>query len=70
MPPETPSTTTRAVVYSKDIVVMTGLRPETAQKMLRKIRKAFHKPNGMYVTVEEFCAFTGLDDKTVRRYLL
>ena len=55
---------------SKDIVRLTGFRPETAQKMLRKIRKSLGKPNGMYVTVAEFCAFTRLDEPTVQKYMV
>lgn len=67
---EAENSSTRAVVYTKDVVLLTGLRPETAQKMLRKIRKSLGKPNGMYVTVAEFCAFTGLDEKTVQKYMI
>ena len=34
---EAENSSTRAVVYTKDVVLLTGLRPETAQKMLRKV---------------------------------
>lgn len=59
----------RLVVYSKDIENITGLMPRTARKLLQRIRQAFGKPQGAFVTSKEFCLYTGIEEELVQDYL-
>lgn len=60
----------RMVVYTKDVVNITGRRERTARKLLARIRKACGKQKGHFISVEEFCSFTGLKPEHVTPFLL
>ncbi len=60
---------TRIVIYAKDIMTITGKCERTARRMIAAIRKKHEKPRGTYVTVDEFCAFKGIEEKDVRGFL-
>ncbi|MET6999498.1 hypothetical protein [Chitinophaga defluvii] len=51
----------RAVVYSKDVEILTGYKGRTARRLLQKIREKHGKKRGGFVTVAEFCEYTGFD---------
>lgn len=59
----------RIVVYAKDIMTITGCSSRTARRRLSQVRKAFNKPAGTYISVEEFCTVTGLPPENVRLLL-
>lgn len=59
----------RIVIYAKDIMNMTGCSSRTARRKLAEIRKKFHKKPGTYVSIEEFCSFTGLPEARVAPFL-
>ena len=59
----------RGIIYSSDIQNITGFKPETAQKLLTKIRRHLKKPRRAYVTIREFCQFTTIGEEFVREYL-
>lgn len=59
----------RVVIYPKDIENITGRRPRTACKLLQKIRQALGKQNHEFVTIKEFCLFTGIDEELVKEFL-
>lgn len=59
----------RIVVYPKDVMNITGRRERTARKLLAKIRKQLGKPVGSFITVEEFCLFTGLREEKIIPFL-
>jgi predicted RNA-binding protein YlqC (UPF0109 family) len=59
----------RAVIHSRDVENITGRKGRTAQTILQNIRKAFGKQKYQFVTVSEFCQFTGIDEPTVRQYI-
>jgi hypothetical protein len=61
-------TTTRIVLYPKDIITITGKSGRTARRMILDIRKKYHK-EGKLVTVEDFCRYTGLKEEKVRELL-
>ena len=56
---------TRIVIYSKDVMVITGRSLSGANKLLRKIRLQFGKKNRDFVTVDEFCYACGLTPEDV-----
>jgi hypothetical protein len=61
--------THRIVVYAKDVSNITGLSPRTAWNLLAKIRKHYNKQKGQYVTLDEFCQYTGINKEEVKIYL-
>jgi hypothetical protein len=60
----------RVTIYPKDVMNITGRRERTARKLLTHIRKKNKKGKGAFVTVEEFCQFTGINQTLVVRFLL
>ena len=47
-------------IYPKDAARLTGTQYTTAKRLLQRIRTKLGKPVRAYVSVAEFCAFTGL----------
>lgn len=60
----------RIVVYTKDVSNITGLSAKAARRLLRQIRAQNGKPQGSFVTVEEFAKFTGIKEEKVRPFLV
>lgn len=60
----------RIVIYPKDVMNITGRRERTARKLLSQIRKKFKKEKGSFVTIEEFCLFTGINPDLIAKFLL
>lgn len=59
----------RIVIYTKDVVNITGKKERTARNLLVRIRKANNKPKDGLVTIEEFCAFTNIKPEHVTSFL-
>ncbi len=59
----------RIVIYAKDIRNITGRSERTARKMLQQIRIATGKKKGDFITVAEFCGYTGLQEETISKFL-
>ncbi|QEC56682.1 hypothetical protein [Flavisolibacter ginsenosidimutans] len=59
----------RIVIYPKDIMNITGRKERTAQKLLAKIRKELNKPVGSFISIEEFCRYTGLKEERIQMFL-
>lgn len=59
----------RIVIYAKDVENITGRKERTARKLLKKIRDHFGKEQGEFITVFEFCQFTGLKIEQVQPFL-
>jgi len=60
----------RIVIYAKDIQNITGRRERTARRILSQIRTHYRKKPNEFVTVKEFCEFTGIEVTEVSKYLL
>ena len=60
----------RIVIYAKDVINITGRKERTARKLLAQIRKKYNKQRGEFITVEEFCNFTGLKEEKVYPFLV
>lgn len=61
----------RMVIYPKDVMLITGIQDaRTARKFLDKIRKKFKKTKGSFISLDEFCEFTGFKEERVNRYLV
>ena len=57
------------VIYTKDIQNMFGKSDRSARILMQKLRKMFGKSPWQYVSVTEFCEYTGLNEEEVRDYL-
>jgi hypothetical protein len=60
----------RIVIYAKDVMNITGLRERAARALLARIRKKYRKKKGEFVSIYEFCQFTGLIVEHVRPFLV
>ena len=59
----------RLCIYPKDIQIVTGKSERYGRRLLKKIKDDIAKENHQYITVEEFCTFTGLKLDEVNRVL-
>lgn len=60
---------TRVIVYPKDVMNITGRRHRAARKLLERIRLRKGKGPEAFVTLDEFCSYTGLKEEEVRPFL-
>jgi hypothetical protein len=60
----------RIVVYAKDVMNITGRKERAAYKLLAQIRKKYKKPRESFISIDEFCAYTGLKEEKVERFLV
>ena len=55
----------QVAIYPKQAAAVMGNSYEGGKRLLQRIRARLHKPAGSYVSVGEFCAFTGLPEHEV-----
>ncbi len=60
---------TRLCVYPKDVQRITGKSERYGRMLLQKIRLYFSKEEHQFVTVEEFCSYTGFKKEDVILFL-
>ena len=58
------------MIYAKDVENITGRKTRAARKLLHRIREQNKKPKEAFVTVNEFCRYTGMSVEEVREFLL
>jgi hypothetical protein len=59
----------RVVIYPKDVMMVTGLCEKSSRKLLRQIKETLSKEKHHFVSVSEFCQFTGIPANDVERSL-
>ena len=59
----------RIVIYAKDVINITGRKERAAWKLLAQIRKKYNKEKGQFVTIDEFCEFTGIKEERVQPFM-
>ncbi|MGV3529791.1 MAG: hypothetical protein ACO1OO_12905 [Flavisolibacter sp.] len=69
MPPPNPLPP-RPVLYVTDVMKITGRRERSAYELLRKIRKKYNKPKDGFVSIDDFCEFTGLREERIVGFLV
>jgi hypothetical protein len=57
---------TRLVLYAKDLMQITGKSRTAVWRIQKMIRERSGKKDCSFVTVEDFCEFTGLSEEKVR----
>lgn len=60
---------TRLCIYPKDVQRITGKSERYGRMLLQKIREYFEKEEHQFVTVEEFCLYTGIKKEEVVLFL-
>ena len=56
-------------IYPKQAAQLTGNQYTAGKRLLQRIRTKLGKPAGSYVSVGEFCQFTGLPEAEISRAL-
>ena len=59
----------RLVIYPKDVQRITGKSEKYGRKLIRQIKECLMKEQHQFVSITEFCHFTGLDPEDVAQYL-
>lgn len=59
----------RIVIFAQDVMNITGRRESAARELLRKIRKSYGKAPGQFITIHEFCSYTGLKENEVKTFI-
>ncbi|HSQ45115.1 MAG TPA: hypothetical protein VLM16_08975 [Ginsengibacter sp.] len=59
----------RIVIYAKDISNITGRKERTARKMIAQIPKKYKKKKGDFISVREFCSYSGLAEDSIYPFL-
>lgn len=60
---------TRLCIYPKDVRRITGKSERYGRMLLNKIKSHFKKGEHQFVTVEEFCLYTGIKKDEVVLFL-
>ncbi len=60
---------TRICIYPKDVQRITGRSERYGRKLLEKIKNQLNKEQHQFITIDEFCDFTGIDKTDVQEYL-
>ena len=61
--------TNRMIIYPKDVQRITGKSNRYGRQLLIKIKMKFAKGPHQFVSIDEFCQFTGLASEQVIQYL-
>lgn len=59
----------RVIIYAKDIQALTGKSERYGRLMIRKVKDHFHKADHHFVTIHEFCQYTGLTPDDIEAFL-
>jgi predicted DNA-binding transcriptional regulator AlpA len=59
----------RIVLNTKDIMLITGKSERTSRRLLKEIRRSARNTRVSFVSLEQFCAFTGMTREEVIPYL-
>jgi hypothetical protein len=62
--------TTRLCVYPKDVQRITGKSERYGRMLLLKIRENLNKEEHQFISIEEFCLYTGLKMDQVQALLI
>ncbi|RFM32430.1 hypothetical protein DXN04_22350 [Chitinophaga silvisoli] len=60
----------RIVISAKDVMNITGRKERAARDLLQRIREDNGKGAKQFVTVSEFCKYTGLPENEVKSFLI
>ena len=59
----------RLCIYPKDIQRITGKSYRQSIRIIKAVRKMFDKPESSYVSISEFCIYSGLTYEEVAAFI-
>ena len=59
----------RIIIYPKDVQRITGKSERYGRSLLKRIKGHFKKDDHQFVSIEEFCVYTGLKHEQVNAFL-
>ena len=59
----------RIVIYPKDVQNITGRKERAARKLISDIRQELGKTKQEFVTIHDFCDYTGLPKEEIEHFL-
>lgn len=62
--------TKRACIYPKDIQCITGKSYRQSTRLLNKIREDLNKEHKSFVSIIEFCQYTGLEYEHIAPHII
>jgi len=62
--------TVRLCMYPKDVQRITGKSERYSRTLIQKIKASLSKQNHQFVSIEDFCTYTGLKEASVQALLL
>jgi len=60
---------TRVCIFPKDVQRITGKSERYGRMLLQKIKEKANKKEHQFITIKEFCAFTGLEEQVIYPFL-
>jgi hypothetical protein len=60
----------RVCIYPKDVQIITGKSYRQSVRLVQKIKTAFHKTTKEFLTIDEFCEYTGIKYEQVGHLIL
>jgi len=60
----------RLCIYPKDVQRITGRSERHSRELLKRIRTALGKPRSHFLTIEEFCRYTGLHPDDIQHLII
>lgn len=60
----------RLCIYPKDVQRITGRSERYSRDLLKRIRTALNKPENHFLTIEEFCHYTGLHPDDIQHLIV
>ena len=59
----------RICIYPKDVQILTGKSERSARKIIARLKVLHAKDKHQFISVKEFCDYTGLEETEVKRQL-
>jgi len=60
----------RVCIYPKDVQLITGKSYRQSVRLVRKIKEELHKGNNEFLTIDEFCNYSGIKYEQVSHLIL
>lgn len=59
----------RICIYPKDVMLVTGKSERYCRALLQKIKQRLGKEHDQFITIDEFCTYSGLKIEAVQQFL-
>jgi len=60
----------RIIIYPKDIQIITGRSERYGRSLIQKIKGHLKKEPHHFVSIKEFCDYTGLEEEEVKSHII